>query len=303
MTVQREDIEPENARARAGPSTAAVGSAPDWRTDPGFRWPERVPWSQVSPEFIAHWAPPTGNNREHLEIVGPSGSGKTHLLLTMLQDHYRSEEQFRADNDGKRIGTGAILLVTKQDDDVFRKLGWPVVHNADEVKDITNVVMWPRTRKTGTARREYHEARIRPLLERLWQPRANRILAFDEVGYVESLSGEIRADVQMYWREARSMGIQVVGMKQRPQGALRDMHSETFWTVVFRPKDRSDAERFAELLGHRRDWVPVLDDLSLDRHEFVVRHSRSDGAYISWVDTPLRPQKIRRRGEVGGYPR
>ena len=99
------------------------------------------------------------------------------------------------------------------------------------------------------------------------------------------------------------MGIQVVGMKQRPQGALRDMHSETFWTAVFRPKDRSDAERFAELLGHRRDWVPVLDALDLDAHEFVIRHSRSDEAYISWVDVPLSPQKIRRRGEVGGYPR
>ena len=296
VTVQREDVEPEEARARA-PAPVA-----DWRSDPSFTRPERVPWSELGPDFIANWSPPAGGNREHLEIVGPSGSGKTHLLLTMLQDHYRSEEGYRAANDRKHIGTGAILAITKQDDDIFRKLGWPVVHNADEIRD-TNVVFWPRTKKTGTARREYHEARVRPLLERLWQPKANTVVAFDEIGYVESLSGEMRALIQMYWREARSMGIQVVGMKQRPQGALRDMHSETFWTAVFRPKDRSDAERFAELLGHRRDWVPVLDSLDLDAHEFVLRHSRSDEAYISWVDVPLRPQKIRRRGEVGGYPR
>ena len=292
--VRPEDIEPEEQRAR--------GSA-DWRRDANFRWPERVPWSELSPAFIEHWSPPTTkNNREHLEIVGPSGSGKTHLLLTMLQDHYRSEEAYRAQNDRKHIGTRAILLVTKQDDDVFRRLGWPVVHSVDEIRD-TNVIVWPRTKKVGTARSEFHEARVRSLLHELWQPKANAVLAFDEVGYVESLSGEIRTTMQHYWREGRSMGIQIVGMKQRPQGALRDMHSETFWTAVFRPKDRSDAERFAELLGHRRDWVPVLDDLSLDDHEFVLRHSRSDEAYISWVDTPLKPQKIRRRGEVGGYPR
>ena len=121
MTVQREDVEPEEARARA-PAPVA-----DWRSDPSFTWPDRVPWSELGPDFIANWSPPSGGNREHWEIVGPSGSGKTHLLLTALQDHYRSEEGYRQANDRKHIGTGAILTVTKQDDDVFRKLGWPVV--------------------------------------------------------------------------------------------------------------------------------------------------------------------------------
>ena len=144
--------------------------------------------------------------------------------------------------------------------------------------------------------REFHDQRIQQLLNKLWQPGANTIVAFDEVGYVESLSGDMRALVQMYWREARSVGITVVAMKQRPQGALRDMHSETYWTAAFAPKDRSDAERFAELFGHRRDWLPVFDSLDPDLHEFILRHSRSREAYISWVDTPLTPQKIKRKG-------
>jgi len=116
------------------------------------------------------------------------------------------------------------------------------------------------------------------------------------VGYAESLSGEIRTLIQQYWREGRALGIQVVGMKQRPQGALRDMHSETYWTAAFGPKDRSDAERFAELFGHKRDWLPVFDDLNPDKHEFILRHSKTREAYISWVDEPLRPQKIKRPG-------
>lgn len=290
--VRPEDIEPEDNQP-----------AGDYRHDAAFRWPERAPWSELGPDFIYAWGfkqPP--DKREHLEVVGPSGSGKTRLVLTILQDHYAEAERRRAEADRKHIETGGIMVVTKQSDDIFREMGWPVVHSADDIRD-TNVIFWPRTSKTGSARREYQEARIRPLLENLWQPDANTVLAFDEVGWVESLSGETRALIQMYWREARSMHIQMIGMKQRPQGALRDMHSETFWTVSFKPGDDSDQERFAQLFGHRRDWQPVLDSLDLDRHEFVMKHSRTGEAYISWVDVPLRPQKIRRRGEVGGYPR
>jgi len=283
VTVRPEDVEPEGQRA------TAAAPASDWRSDPSFAFPERVPWSVLGPDFIATWgrADETNPQPEHLEIVGPSGSGKTHLLLTMLQDRYRLRK------------TGCVLVVTKGDDDIFRKLGWPVVTKTDELADAPNAVFWPRTRRTGSERRAYHEQKIRGLLDRLWRPRANTIVAFDEVGYVESLSGDMRALVQMYWREARSMGITVVAMKQRPQGALRDMHSETYWTAAFAPKDRSDAERFAELFGHRRDWLPVFDDLDPDMHEFILRHSRSREAYISRVDTPLRPQKVKRRGLAG----
>lgn len=287
MTVRPEDVEPEDARA----------SAPaDWRSDPSFTWPDRVPWSELGPDFIGAWgrADPGNPQPEHLEIIGPSGSGKTHLMLTMLQDRYRQRK------------TGAILVVTKADDAIFRQLGWPVASKMDEIRD-TNVVFWPRTRKTGSERRAYHDQRITQLLDHLWNPpngkRPNTILAFDEVGYIEGLSGEMRALIQQYWREARSLGITVVAMKQRPQGALRDMHSETYWTAAFAPKDRSDAERFAELFGHRRDWLPVFDGLDADNHEFILRHSRSREAYISWVDVPLTPQKIKRtglRGVIGG---
>lgn len=292
MTVRAEDIEPEQHRA-------AAPVAADWRRDANFAVPERVPWSELGPDFTAAWgrADPRTGQAESLEIVGPSGSGKTHLMLTMLQGHYADQEAWRRSEGRENIRTGAVLVVTKADDDIFRKLGWPVVPSAGAIRD-TNVVLWPRTKMLGSDRRAFHERRVGDLLHRLWQPKANTLVAFDEVGYIESLSGEMRAIVQQYWREGRSLGITVLAMKQRPQGALRDMHSETAWTAVFKPKDRSDAERFAELLGHRRDWVPVLDGLDRQAHEFVLRHAPTEQAYISWVDTPLRPQKIRRRQGV-----
>jgi hypothetical protein len=289
MTVQPEDIEPEDA-APAG----------DWRHDTAFQWPELVPWSQLGPDFIQSWGfELPRNKREHLEVVGPSGSGKTRLVETILQDHYREAVRRQQASGAKHVETGAIFVATKTDDDIFRELGWPVVKSVDEMRGDTHVIFWPQTGKTGTARREYHDLRVGHLLDKLWQPRANTLLAFDEIGYVEGLSGNTRATVQQYWREGRALGIQVIGMKQRPQGALRDMHSETFWTVSFKPSDDADQERFAMLFGHKRDWMPVLDSLDLDRHEFLIRHSRSQDAYISWVDTPLTPQKIKRRGLAG----
>jgi len=272
---------------------------PDWRTDPDFRWPERVPWSVLGPDFIHAWGfELPRNKREHLEVVGPSGSGKTHLVETILQDHYREADRRRSERGGKHIETGGVFIATKTDDDIFSELGWPMAHNVGEVRD-TNLIFWPRTSRTGLDRDAHVARHVDDLLSRLFTPNANTVVAFDEIGYAESLSGNIRKMIQQFWREGRALGIQVIGMKQRPQGALRDMHSETFWTVSFHPGEDGDLERFAELFGPKRDWMPVLRSLNLGRHEFLMRHSRSKESYISWVDTPLQPQKIKRKGLHG----
>jgi len=286
MTVQPEDIEPEENRGTRG-------GVIDWRNDPNFRWPERVPWSELGPDFTEQFS--RGDQPEDAEIIGPKGSGKTHLMMTILHDHYADQKAWQQERGAKNIRQGAIMVLTKRDDDIFQQMGWPVARNLGEIRD-TNVVFWPQTGKLGTERKQYHDEKIQGLLNQLWQPKANTVLAFDEIGYIESLSGELRALLLQYWRESRSLGISLLAMKQRPQGALRDMHSETPWTAVFKPKDRADAERFAELLGHRRDWMPVLDSLDRQKREFVLRHAISDQAFISWVDVPLSPQKIQRKG-------
>ena len=270
MTSQPEAAPP---RPRAEPQ--------DFRRDPNFTWPERIPWSELGPEFMRLWglSDPSDPQPEHVEIVGQTGSGKSYLMCTMLQQRMVTR------------GTQAVIVCTKRADKVFLRLGWPVVDSLEEVRREPNCLYWPQTNRVGKARREFHDRKINDLLDYLWKPESNTIVAFDEIGYVESLSGEAKANVQMYWREGRSMGITVVGMKQRPQGALRDMHSESHWTCAFKPKDRSDLERWAELYGSRRDWMPVFDDLSRERREFIIGNPLHPAANISWVDTPLRPVK------------
>ena len=218
MTVPATDFEPETSRGSLAPAT-------DWRRDPQFTWPHRVPWSQLREYFIRAWGnPDTADPQpEHWEIVGQNSSGKTYLLLSALQ--YRMI----------RRKSAAVVICTKKADRVFTRIGWPIISDPSELDEHPNAIYWPRTSRTGTARQDFYDAKVNAILDAMWIEDSNRIVAFDEIGYVEGLSAEAKANVQMYWREGRSLGITVVGMKQRPQGALRDMHSEAFWTAAFKP--------------------------------------------------------------------
>lgn len=256
---------------------------------------QRVPWSVLGPEFASVWgrANPSNPEPEHVEIIGMNGSGKTYLLLKILQERMLVRNSH------------IILVVTKRSDRVFALLGWPVVREIRELRKYRQCIYWPQTNLIGRPRKAFHEARIREFLSRYWQPESNRVIAFDEIAYIESLSPEVKELIAMYWREGRSNGLTVVAMKQRPQGVQRDMSSETWWTFAFVPKDRNDAERFAELFGNRREWLPVFDAMNPDNHEFLVRHTRTRQAYISWVDEPLRPipPPDNKQSAIGPYGR
>jgi nucleoside-triphosphatase THEP1 len=248
-------------------------------TTPQIAMPQRVPWSILGPEFAVIWgrANPDNPQPEHMEIIGMSGSGKTEFLMKALQ------ERMIVRNPRE------ILVVTKQADDVFTRLGWPIVRKFKDLKKHKQCIYWPLTKKLGDERKAFHEAIIYELLTNLWKKDAWVTIAFDEIAYIESLSPRVKSLVGMYWREARSMKITIVAMKQRPQGVQRDMHSETYWTVAFVPKDADDAERFAELFGNRRVWLPVFEQMNADNHEFLIRHARTGAAYISWIDQLTEP--------------
>lgn len=244
---------------------------------------QRVPWSRLGPEFAIEWgrSDPANPQPEDMEIVGMKGSGKTHFLIKILQERMLVRNS--------RI----ILVVTKEADEIFQLLGWPIVTEIRQLRKYRQCIYWPKTKKLGSERRAYHELRIYELLSRMWQKDAWLVLAFDEIAYIESLSPRVKGLIGMYWREARSMKITVVAMKQRPQGVQRDMHSETQWTVAFVPKDHADAERFAELFGNKREWMPVFEQMDPMNHEFLIRHTKSRTAYISWIDeeiVPIEPQ-------------
>lgn len=273
---------------------------PDWRIDADFTMPERVPWSVLGPQFATRFgrADPSNPQPEHIEIIGQNGSGKTHLLGKIYQERafvYQGERT-------------QIITVTKPGDETLAKVGFPIVSSfrelADKVRDGERaLIYWPRTNRMGSARKRFHEARIVDLIDRIWGPDADLDFTVDDWGYAEKLA-EVRERLEMLLREGRSNGISVAALKQRPQGSTRLMSSETQWTAAFVPKDRADLERWAELFGPRRQWMPVLSGMDPMRHEFLIRHSRTGEAAISWVDEPLEPvdlpRRKRRLGDIFG---
>jgi hypothetical protein len=240
---------------------------------------ERIPWSELAPEFAQIWgrADPGDPQPEHMEILGMNGSGKTLFAAKVCQERMIVRR------------TPVVFVQTKPDDKTIKRLGWPVITdgNLQRVRRERWCIFWPQTNKTGKARKEYQRDKIQALLDFLWHKDSNIIVVFDDFGYIQTLSDDLRLTTEMYLREGRSSGITCVLIKQRPQRAVREMHSETYWTVAFVPKDEADKERFAELFGKRQDWMQVFDQMDPDNREFLIKHARSRAVYISWVDTPL----------------
>ncbi len=249
---------------------------------------ERVPWSVLGPEFIRQWGRPRGKDMpEHLEVLGPTGSGKSHLLVDMLRARV------------SRRGSAAIFVATKAADSTVDSLGWPVTDTWRGVTQHDQVVFWPRTREIGTKRKAFQAARIDDLLSRLWEPEANTVLVLDEFVYVEGLTADLKATLLMYLREGRSHGLTVVGGKQRVQGVQRDLHSETDWKAAFVMNDLDDNERLAQLFGSKRQYVPVIESLDRERHEFLIQHKLTGTQYISWVDRQIAPPPPPERTQSG----
>ena len=256
-----------------------AGPGGQLRHPDGFTPPPEVPWSELGPEFIETWGhDDKGKLRaEHLEVTGQSGSGKSYTIASILQQR------------AKRWDSAEIAVLTKQADDSLPLLGWPVIADFSDLKKYRQAVFWPQTKAIGQEREKYMEAKIYDLLARLWQPAANVVIYFDEIGFIEDLSPRIKKLVRQYWREGRSHQISVIAAKQRPIGINRDAHSESRWKIVFPPADMGDMDRFAELLGRKQQWAPVLEGLDQTTHQFVIRNSFTKDAYVSWIDQELRP--------------
>lgn len=255
-----------------------------------FAPPERIPWTELGPAFIETWGhDERGKLRaEHWEIEGQSGDGKSYLAGTAMQQR------------AQKWGTAELAVITKQTDDSIPLLGWPEVSSFAELRQrkYLQAVFWPKTTLKGEEREKFHEAAIYELLTELWPApgeQANIVIYFDEIRYVEGLIGpagkrkRLKGMVRMYWREGRSHGISIIAGAQRPLEMVRDMHSEARWRAVFCPADEADMERFAELLGPAKLWIPVLRSLNKQLHEFVLANNQTRDIYITWVDVPLRP--------------
>lgn len=246
----------------------------------------RAPWSEIRTSFIQTWGYADGSfDPEHVEILGPSGSGKSYLEGTLLTERAKARD------------SAVVFIATKPLDKTISKIGWPIISEFKDLRKHRQAIFWPRTSLVGTERKAYLESKIYDLLSKLWSSKTKAIIvAFDEIATVEGLSSRMKDLIAMYWREARSVGITIVAMKQRGQGVLRDMHSEAAWIAAFKPKHEEDGQFVAQAMGSWRTWLPVLQSLDRGKREFVLLHSVTGDAVITWIDVPLKPAAPARQG-------
>lgn len=246
-------------------------------TGAGRLYPQRVPWDELGPDFLEAWGRPNGQwQPEHVEILGATGSGKSYFERHILTERARMR------------GSHVVILLTKPADKTILAMDWPVVTEwppSQWKKENAQVIYWAKSTGLSKAAREAQADRVQDLLDKLWHPDANVILAVDEIAYVEQELG-LRTHMTTYFREGRTLGITIVASTQRPAGVSRTVHSETAWVVAFAPKDEDDAERVAQILGDKRHYRDVLADLNREKREFVLVHNLTREAYISHIPGP-----------------
>lgn len=233
---------------------------------------QRVPWSVLGPEFIRAWGYPRGERMpEHLEILGQTGSGKSYFERTILMQ--------RAAARGSHI----VVVATKPADATLAGTGWPIIDSWPPPYGKNQVIYWAKAKGIDSSAQVEQRKKVLDLLNKLWQPNANIVLALDEVAYLND-ELHLRPQLTRYYRESRTLGITIVSSTQRPQGVPRYMHSEAGWSVFFAPKDEEDAERMAQVAGSKRIYTPILLTLNREKYEFLIVHNLTGAQYISWID-------------------
>lgn len=253
--------------------------------------PDRVPWSELGPDFLEAWGFPGGRwMPEHLEILGPTGSGKSYFLKTILAERARLR------------GSHIVIIATKPADATIKSLNWPIVTSWPPSKGwrdrrkTAQCVFWAKAGGLSKEGRARQREAIADLLSQLWKPDSNIIVVFDEIAYVQH-ELDMKTTLETYLREGRTMGITVVAGTQRPQGITRYMHSESSWSVFFAPKDEEDAERMAQVAGNKLYYRRVLAELNRKNHEFLLVHNLSNECVISWIDNAPRESNSRPTSE------
>lgn len=245
---------------------------------------ERVPWEQVGPDFITAWGYPDGQfDPEHLTVYGKSGGGKTYFVRYVLKQRAAVRRSH------------VVVVATKRADRTLSGWGWPVISTWPPGYGENQVIYWARAKGISAEHRVPQRAAVKKVMDALWTPDSNVIVYWDELTYLE-VDLKLKTEIATYYREGRGNGITNVAAMQRPSNVTRLAHSEAGWTVAFPPKDVDDRTRVAEVLGDRRRFAAVLDDLDRTRHEFLLRHDRTGETVISHLPRPPRRVRASREG-------
>lgn len=231
--------------APAGPVSLGKGGIP------------RLSWDEFLQRF--DW-----RQGEHVTLIGPTGSGKTTLALALLY-----------------LRTYVVVFGTKPRDrtlmSLIRREGYRRIRAWPPGPTRRRVILWPKVVDPDDipAQAVIFDDALRQIF------RSGGWCVFvDEVWYVAKFLGLARL-LELFWSQARSLGITLVATTQRPAHVPLAMYSEATHVFLWQMVEMADRKRIREFGGSLNSAL-IVDTLAvLDKHDCLYLNTRTGQMFIT----------------------
>ena len=199
---------------------------------------------------------------EHVSIIGPTGQGKTTLALAVLP-----KRRF------------VIIFSTKPKDEQTEKLGWKIFRKWPIPVTVERAILWPKFEGPAdfkTQQQTFANAMLDIFRSGNWAVYVDETFYFSNILKLDSL-------LEMYWLQARSLGISFVAGTQRPSHVPLLMYDQATWLFFFRDNDERNLRRLGSMGG--LETKRIMEAVAmLDTHQFLAINTRTGEMYRSTVD-------------------